>query len=92
MREFARFVDAPPSDEEMERARRYLLGTQAIAQQSGGHVLADLVDAWLFGDGLGEAADERERLAAVEAADVQRVATHYFDPTRVGEGVVRGTG
>jgi len=92
LREFARFVDAPPSDEEMERARRYLLGTQAIAQQSGGHVLADLVDAWLFGDGLGEAADERERLAAVEAADVQRVATHYFDATRVGEGVVRGTG
>lgn len=92
LREFARFVEAPPSEEEMERARRYLLGTQAIAQQSGGHVLADLVDAWLFGDGLGEAADERERLAAVQAADVQRVAAHYFDPQRVGEGVVRGTG
>ena len=88
--EFAKLCEMPPTDEEMERARRYLIGSHAIAQQSGGHVLGELVDAWLFGEGLQERHDVVGRLAAVQGADVVRMARASFDPLRVAEGVVRG--
>jgi zinc protease len=89
--EFARFCEAPPSSEELERATRYLIGSHAIAQQSGGTVLSEMVDAWLFGEGLHERHDVTARLQAVTANDVQHMAQQYFDPSQVVEGVVRGT-
>ncbi len=88
--EFAKLRDAAPTVEELDRARRYLIGTHAIAQQSGGSVLGDMVDGWLFGDGLHESREYESRIAAVTADDVLSLATQYFDPTRVVEGVVRG--
>jgi zinc protease len=88
--EFAKLCEAAPTDEEMERARRYLIGTHAIAQQSGSSVLGDMADAWLFGEGLHERHDVVDRLAAVRGADVLRMARASFDPSRVAEGVVRG--
>jgi zinc protease len=88
--EFAKLCDAAPTADEMERARRYLIGTHAIAQQSGGSVLGEMVDAWLFGEGLHERHDVVDRLAAVQGADVLRMARASFDPSRVAEGVVRG--
>jgi zinc protease len=90
LREFARFRDVPPTAEEVERAQRYLIGSHAIAQQSGGTVLGEMVDAWLFGDGLHEIAEVSERLARVTAADVHALAQRYFDEGRVAMGVVRG--
>jgi zinc protease len=90
--EFARFVEAPPSAQELERATRYLVGAHAIAQQSGASVLSEMVDAWLFGEGLHERHQETARLAAVQANDVQAFAQRYFDPSRAMEGVVRGGG
>jgi zinc protease len=91
MAEFAKFADAPPSAEELERAQRYLIGSHAIAQQSGAAVLSDIVDAWMFGDGLHERHDVTAQLGAVTAEDVQALAQRYFDPMRVAEGIVRGT-
>jgi zinc protease len=91
LREFARFREAPPTTEELDRARRYLIGSHTIGQQSGGAVLADLADAWLFGDGLHELHDVPDRIAAVTAADVLALAERHFDPVRCVEGVVRGT-
>ncbi|HEY0929693.1 MAG TPA: pitrilysin family protein [Gemmatimonas sp.] len=92
MREFAKFRDAEPSEEELTRARNYLIGTQAIAQQSGGTVLGDLVDAWLFGEGLHERHEETARLAAVTGADVLQLAQRYLQPGLEAEGLVQGTG
>lgn len=89
--EFAKFVDAPPTAEELARAQRYLIGAHAIAQQSGGAVLSELVDTWMFGEGLHERREVTARLAAVTARDVQALAERCFDPSRVVEGVVRGT-
>lgn len=91
LREFAKLRETPVLDEEVERARRYLIGAHAIGQQSGGAVLSDMVDAWLFGDGLHELGEHTERIAAVTAADVQSLAHRYFDPAHRAEGVVRGT-
>jgi zinc protease len=92
LNEFARFRETAPSADEVERAQRYLIGSHAIAQQSGGTVLGEMVDAWLFGEGLHELAEVPARLAAVTPADVHAAAQRYFDPARVAEGVVRGTG
>lgn len=89
--EFAKLCAAPPTEEELDRARRYLIGAHAIAQQSGSSVMGDLVDAWLFGEGLRERHEEVARIASVTAADVLRMAQASFDPTRVAEGLVRGT-
>ena len=47
--EFRRLRDEPVTAEELERAQTYAIGAHAIRQQSGGAVLADLVDAYLFG-------------------------------------------
>ncbi len=90
MGEFSRLREAPPSDEEVARAKRYLIGTHAIAQQTGSTVLGELVDAWLFGSGLHEREQFEASIDAVTAHDVQQVAIDYFDPQRVVEGLVRG--
>ncbi len=90
LEQFAALRETPVRDDEIERARSYLIGTHAIAQQSGGSVLSDLIDAWLFGDGLHELAEYDARIAAVTPADILAFARQYFDPDRRVEGVVRG--
>src|SRR5262249_38500870 len=47
--EFRRLREEPVSDEELERAKRYAIGVHAIRGQSGGAVLSDVIDAFVFG-------------------------------------------
>ena len=89
--EFQRFRDAPVGAEELARAQTYAIGSHAIRQQSGGAVLADLVDAFLFGS-LRELVEFEQSVRAVTAESMQRVAATYFDPSRRVEGIVRGVG
>jgi zinc protease len=88
--EFEKLRAAPVDAEELERAQTYAIGTHAIAQQSGGAVLGDMVDAWLFGRGLWELDEYGARVRAVTPGDILRLAQRYFDPLRRVEGVVRG--
>lgn len=88
--EVARFAKEAPTEDEVARARQYLIGTHAISQQSGASVLGDLLDAWLFGDGVAECREEPARIASVTPEDVHRVATRWLDPSRVAVGIVRG--
>ena len=90
--EFAKLREAPVSDEELKRATTYLVGTHAIAQQSGASVMGDIVGAWLFGTGLAERHSFVADIQNVTAADVQTLAQRYFIPERRVEGVVRGVG
>jgi zinc protease len=90
LHEFARLAEAGVTDDELLRAQTYALGTHAIARQSGGAVLADAVDAWLLGEGLGELAAYEARVRAVTTGDVRALAARHFDPARRVEGVVRG--
>ncbi len=90
--EFAKLRDAAPTAEELERARRYLIGSHAIGQQVGSAVMGELVDGWLFGSGVGEREEFCARIEAVTANDVQALAERYFDPECVVEGIVRGSG
>ncbi len=88
--EFRRFREEPVTAEELERAQRYAIGVHAIRQQSGGAVLGDLIDAFLFGS-LHELLEHDARVNAVTAESMREVAERYFDPSRRVEGIVRGT-
>jgi zinc protease len=91
LREFEKLRAAPVSDEELSRAQTYAVGTHAIRQQSGGSVLADVVDAWLFGR-LRELDEFESQIRRVTVERMLAVARRYFDPERRVEGVVRGRG
>ncbi|MHB1265329.1 MAG: M16 family metallopeptidase [Gemmatimonadaceae bacterium] len=90
LREFARFRETPVEAEELERARAYAIGTNAIRQQHGGVVLAEMVDAFMFGT-LAELGEYESRMHAVTRAAVQGVAERYFRMDSRAEGIVRGT-
>jgi len=92
LRELTALTREPPSPGELARARQYLIGMDAIARQSGGAVLGELVDAWMFGEGVAERLDTPRHLAAVTADAVLAFAQRALRPDRVVEGVVRGTG
>jgi zinc protease len=91
LREFAKLRTDPVTDEELTRAQTYAIGTHAIRQQSGGSVLSDVVDAWLFGD-LSELDEFESQIRRVTPERMRAVAERYFDPERRVEGIVRGVG
>jgi len=87
--QFLRFREEPVTAEELERAQRYAIGVHAIRQQSGGAVLADIVDAHLFGT-LSELETYEQSILAVTPESMLEVAELYFDPGKRVEGIVRG--
>jgi zinc protease len=90
--EFERLRDSLVSDEELARAQVFALGTRAIALQSGGYVMSELVDAWLLGEGLEELDTFEDRVRSVTREAMRSVARTFFDPSVRVEGIVRGTG
>jgi zinc protease len=92
LREFAKLRDAEVTAEELAQVKAYAIGTHAIRQQSGGAVLADLLDAWLVGTGLEELDEYEDRVRRVTAREMQALAQRYFDEGRLVEGIVRGVG
>jgi zinc protease len=89
--ELAKLRDSLVTDEELRRAQTYAIGSHAIRQQSGGAVLGELVDAWMFGE-LQELEDYESRVRGVTAAGIREAARKYLDPHRRVEGIVRGVG
>lgn len=90
--EFAKLRDQLVSDEEMTRAKEYVVGSHAINQESGGAQLGEMLDAWMLGEGLHELLEYDSRIRAVTADQMRDVAREYFDPERRVEGIVRGIG
>jgi zinc protease len=90
--EFAKLRDQLVSDEEMARAKEYVVGSHAINQESGAAQLGEMLDAWMFGEGLHELLEYDARMRAVTADQMREVARKYFDPERRVEGIVRGVG
>jgi zinc protease len=88
--EFAKLRNEPVSEEELSRAKEYTIGSHAIAQELGATLLAEMLDAWMFGTGLRELTEYDSRVRAVTAEDMRAVAQRYFDPSRRVEGIVRG--
>jgi zinc protease len=87
--EFAKLRDERVTARELEQAQRYALGVHAIRQQSGAAVMAEIVDAYLFGR-LGELTEFESRVRAVTRDEMRAVARSYFVDDRRVEGVVRG--
>jgi zinc protease len=89
--EFAKLRDEPVTAKELEQAQTYASGVHAIRQQSGGAVLGDMVDAWLFGR-LTELEEFDARVRGVTTEAMRQIARAYFDETRRVEGIIRGVG
>ena len=92
LNEFAKLRDEPVTAEELSRAKQYLVGSHAISQESGGAQLGQMLDAWMFGEGLRELLEHDERVRAVTAEQMRDLARKYFDPEKRVEGIVRGVG
>jgi zinc protease len=92
LRELLRTTVEPLEADEMERARRYLIGSWQIRQQTHSRQLADLAGALLLGEGLTELREFGTRIAAVTAEDVRAAAERWIRPDHVVEAVIRGTG
>ncbi|HEY0672802.1 MAG TPA: pitrilysin family protein [Longimicrobiales bacterium] len=90
--QFASLQDDPLSAEEVERAKRYTIGSWQIRGQTNAAQLNDLLQAHLLGRGMSELTEFEDRIRAVDARRVQEVARRYFNPEVAVEGAVRGTG
>lgn len=90
--EFAKLRDEPVGEDELSRAKEYTIGSHAIAQELGASVLAEMLDAWMFGAGLRELTEYDARVRAITAQEMRDLARRYFDPARRVEGIVRGVG
>ena len=92
LHEFERLRQEPVTDDELSRAKRYAIGSHAIRQESGGAVLAEMLDAWMYGSGLAELASYESSIQSVNAGDILALAREFFDPDLRVEGIVRGVG
>ncbi len=90
--ELARFTQEAVTPAELRGAIGYLAGQAAVQRQSAGHLLTEIVDAWLLGQGLEELEDPGAPYRRVTAEAVSEVARASLRPECRAEGVVRGTG
>jgi zinc protease len=79
-------------DTDVERAKRYMIGAHQIQIQTTRSRHAELASAILLGAGLEEIRSREERIRAVTPAAIRDAAARWFDPDRIVEGVVRGSG
>jgi zinc protease len=89
--EFAKLREQRVTARELEQAQTYALGVHALRQQSGAAVMAEIVDAYLFGR-LAELTEFESRVREVTRDGMRAVARSYFVEDRRVEGVVRGKG
>ena len=77
-----RMATTAPTVEEVERARRYLVGLRAIELQSQESVAGQLATLWSYGLPPEELGLESERIQKVTADDVEAVGRKYFPASR----------
>ena len=87
--ELQRTFDAAPGEDELERARRHLMGTFAIDQQRNAAHAAQISLNALYGLGAGASFAYPEQIQAVTADDVLRAARRIIDLDAYTEAVVR---
>jgi zinc protease len=90
--EFAKLREAPVTAAELDQAKEYAIGTHAIRSQSGGALLGEIIDAWIFGRGLHEIDEHDARIRRVTAGEMQELANRYFLESALMQSVIRGTG
>lgn len=81
---------APVGDGELEEARKYLTGSFPLRLDSNAKIADFIAQCWFYGLGLDYADVYIQRVSAVTAEDVQRVAQQYLQPEQFIEVVVSG--
>ena len=76
--ELNRMATTSPTEEELTRAKRSLLGIEAILLQSRGAVAGELADLWLNGLGPDAIGRYSRKINATTAEDVDAIARKYF--------------
>ncbi len=92
LEELERFTREPVGNAELSQAVNYLSGQAEVSRQSGAEVAAEILEAWVIGNGLGDLDNPGAAFQAVGADDVLRVAQHNLRQSQRAEGVVRGSG
>lgn len=92
LEQFARLGSEPVTAEELARAKTFALGAHAIRREASASIMADIADAWLFGESLAEIGQYEDRVRGVTADAIQSIAQRCFDPARRVEGIIRGAG
>jgi zinc protease len=92
LEELQQFRESPVSQTELAQAVNYLAGQAEVSRQSAGALAAEMLEAWLIGDGLADLEDPAAAYRAVTPEDVLRVARENLDMAHRAEGVVRGSG
>lgn len=81
--ELNRMATTSPTDEELTRAKRALLGIQALILQLRGAVAGQLADNWMQGLPADQISVEGRRIEKVTAADVDAAGHKYFPAVRM---------
>ena len=88
MAELKRMAEEPVTPKELERAQRYLVGSHEIGLQKMGARAATLAFNEVYGMGYAEHARYGDRIMAITAEDVQRVAKKYLTLDRYTLSIV----
>jgi zinc protease len=88
--EIARLRQDGPRLDEIDRARRHIVGGHAVAMQTNGARALRYLDAEVRGLGAGEVLDYPARIAGVVHQDVADAAWRYLDPDHCAMGILRG--
>ncbi len=88
-RELQRVFDEPPADDEIRRAKSYLIGTQAVSLQPYSMQASLLSLDELYGLGATWHLDYARRIEAVTPADLKRVAERVIRLDRPVVAVIR---
>jgi predicted Zn-dependent peptidase len=81
--ELNRMATTAPEAAEIERARRYLLGSIAIELQSRASVARALANLWVASLPPGELGALTEKIAKVSVSDVAAAGRKYFPASRM---------
>jgi zinc protease len=80
--EMNRLATTSPTDRELQQAKRFLVGIEAIQLQSRDAVAGELASLWIQGLPPSEIGAYGQKISAMTAADVDAVASKYFPASR----------
>ncbi|HKT46904.1 MAG TPA: pitrilysin family protein [Candidatus Acidoferrales bacterium] len=80
--EMNRMATTSPTDRELEQAKRYLVGIEAIRMQANSAVAGELAGLWIQGLPPEEISAYNNKIAAMTSADVDAAARKYFPASR----------
>ena len=81
--EIGKIRNEPPTPQEVEDAKKYLLGSLPFRLTTNSQVASQLLAAERYGLGFDFLEEYRKKVSAVTPADVQAVARKHLDPNRL---------